>query len=86
MGISTEGPYMGAMAKQSNERTIVEVNGTPDAGKPSKPRYRMAQRNGETVKLRIVDADSPRFAADFQAAFAANVRRVRRENRAVDGD
>ncbi|HEX5182695.1 MAG TPA: hypothetical protein VFW19_06025 [Allosphingosinicella sp.] len=77
---------MGTMAKQSTERTIIEVNGTPETGKPGKPRYRIVQRNGETVKLRVVDADSPRFAADFQAAFAANVRRARRENRAVDGD
>lgn len=74
------------MAKQSGERTIVEVNGKPDPGRPSKPRYRTVQRNGETVRLRVVDADSPRFAADFQAAFAANVRRARRENRDVDSD
>lgn len=81
-----ESPYMGLMAKQSDERMIVEVNGRPDIGRSSKPRYRTAQRNGETVRLRVVDADSPHFAADFQAAFAANVRRARRENRAVDAD
>jgi len=71
------------MAKQPR---IVAVDGPLKPGKPSKPRYRTAERDGTRVRLRIVDADSPTFAADFQASFAANVRRARNENRVVDDD
>lgn len=74
---------MAGMAKQPR---IVTVDGTLKPGKPSKPRYRTAERDGERVRLRVVDADSPTFAADFQASFAANVRRARLENRAVSDD
>lgn len=70
------------MKKQARKVTVVE--GPLDPGKPSKPRYRTAEREGKRVRLRVVDADSPTFAADFQASFAANVRRVRHENRMVE--
>ena len=56
------------------------VKGPLDPGKPSKARYRVAQAEGQQLRVRIVDAESPSFAADFQAAFRANVRRLRREN------
>ncbi|WP_157217545.1 hypothetical protein [Flavisphingomonas formosensis] len=62
------------------------VNGPLDIGKPSKPRYRMRRENGEWVRVRVVDADSPTFAADFLAAFRANVRRVRRERRVAEAE
>ncbi len=65
---------------------IVTVDGPLKPGKPSKARYRTAEREGQRVWLRVVDADSPTFAADFQASFAANVRRARRENRVVEKD
>jgi len=60
------------------------VQGPLDAGRPAKARYRTASQDGGTLRVRVVDADSPSFAADFQAAFRANVRRVRRENRLLD--
>lgn len=62
---------------------IVIVDGPLDAGKPSKPKYRMARANGRSFRVRVVDADSPTFGADFGSAFKANVRRVRQDNRAV---
>jgi len=65
---------------------IVTVDGPLESGKPARPRYRVAERDGERVRLRVIDADSPTFAADFQASFAANVRRARLENRAVGKD
>lgn len=77
---------MQVMAKRMNDMKVVVVDGPLDAGKPGKPKYRTAERDGKRVRLRVIDADSPRFAADFQASFAANVRRARRENRELDGD
>jgi len=62
---------------------VIFVDGPLDPGKPSKPRYRTALRDGRTVRVRVVDADSPSFGADFQASFKANVRRAREENRAL---
>jgi len=59
------------------------VDGPLDAGTPGTPRYRTVRSGGKTMKVRIVDADSPVFAADFGAVFAENVRRARRENRAL---
>jgi hypothetical protein len=74
------------MAKRSRELKIVQVDRPLEQGKPGKAKYRTVQRDGQQVRLRVVDADSPKFAAEFQAAFAANVRRARRENRALDLD
>lgn len=55
-----------------------------DAGQPGKARYRTVEADGAPMRVRVIDADSPSFAADFQAAFRANVRRIRREGRALD--
>jgi len=66
--------------------TVEIVEGPIDAGRPSKPRYRTAQLDGKAVKLRVIDADSPSFGADFQASFKANVRRAREENRALGAE
>lgn len=74
------------MAKRAQDNRIVLVEGPIDPGKPGKPKYRTAERDGKRVRLRVVDADSPRFSADFQASFAANVRRARKENRALAKD
>lgn len=68
------------------ETKVVVVKGPLDPGKPGKPKYRTVQRDGKRVRLRVVDADSPRFTADFHSSFAANVRRARRENRALESD
>ena len=59
------------------------VEGPIDPGKPGKARFRTARKDGKLVRMRVLDADSPHFTADFQASFAANVRRARRENRAL---
>ena len=52
--------------------------------KSAKPRFRIASNDGESIRVRIVDADSPTFGADFTSAFRDNVRRVRKENRMLD--
>jgi hypothetical protein len=54
-----------------------------DAGQAGKARYRTVDADGAPMRVRVVDADSPNFAADFQAAFRANVRRIRRDSRAL---
>jgi|GEM_PF-782074 len=63
---------------------VGRIEGLLDPGKPGKARYRTVGRDGKRARLRVVDADSPRFAADFKASFAANVKRARQENRALD--
>jgi hypothetical protein len=65
---------------------VIEVAGRLNPGKPRKAKFRTAQKDGKWVRLRVIDADSPSFAADFQASFAANVRRARSENRALEED
>ena len=74
------------MADAPRQVRVIEVPGTLDLGKPSKPKFRTAQKDGKQVRLRVIDADSPSFAADLQASFAANVRRARSENRALRED
>ena len=59
------------------------VDGPIDLGKPGKPKYRTVRHDGKLVKLRVVDADSPRFGAEFEASFRASVRKAREENRAI---
>jgi hypothetical protein len=59
------------------------IDGPLPAAKPSKARYRTARMDGNVVRVRVVDADSPTFGADFEAAFRANVRRARQHNRAL---
>lgn len=78
--------YMGDMAKRQRDMNVVVVDGPLDPGKPSKPKYRTAERDGKRVRLRVVDADGPHFTADLHASFAANVRRARDENRALKRD
>ena len=56
------------------------VDGPLAVGKASRPRYRTVRIDGQEVKVRVVDADSPNFTADFTAAFQASVRRARKEN------
>lgn len=55
-----------------------------DAGKPAKPVFRTARAEGKRMRIRVIDANSPSFAADFLAGFQANVRRAREENRALN--
>lgn len=74
------------MAKRVIEKKVVIVDGPLDPGRPGEPKYRTAERDGKRVKLRVIDADSPRFTADLKASFAASVRRARSENRALDSD
>ncbi|KAA9019082.1 MULTISPECIES: hypothetical protein [Sphingobium] len=59
------------------------VDGPIDLGKPGKPKYRTVHKDGKVVKLRVVDADSPNFGAEFLASFKASVRKAREENRAI---
>lgn len=74
------------MADAPRQVRVIEVVGPLDVGKPGKPKFRTAKKDGKRVRLRVIDADSPSFAADFQASFAANVRRARSENRALEED
>lgn len=60
------------------------VQGALSDGKPGKPRYRTASNDGARFRVRVVDADSPTFGADFLAAFRANVRRARAENQLLE--
>lgn len=60
------------------------VEGPIKSGKrPSRPKFRTAKSGEITVRVRIIDADSPTFGAEFQDAFAANVRRARKANKQV---
>lgn len=77
---------MKVMAKRMSETKVVVVDGPLDPGRPTKAKYRTAERDGKRVRLRIVDADGPHFTADLHASFAASVRRARNENRALDSD
>lgn len=74
------------MAKAPKDKRIVVLGDRVTLGKPSKAKFRTARRDGKSVRLRVIDADSPTFAADFLASFAANVRRARIENREADAD
>jgi hypothetical protein len=63
------------------------VDGPVDAGKASKPRYRTALGpDGEKVRIRMLDPNSPSFTADFLSSFKANVRKARAENKALGLD
>ncbi|RYE58299.1 MAG: hypothetical protein EOP18_01400 [Rhizobiaceae bacterium] len=66
-----------------NGTEILIVDGPLSSEKPRKPKYRTARSEGSVVRVRVVDADSPTFGADFEAAFRANVRRARQDNRAI---
>jgi hypothetical protein len=62
------------------------VDGPLDVGKPGKPKYRTVHKDGQAIRLRVVDADSPNFGAEFLASFRASVRKARAENRALKKD
>lgn len=58
-----------------------------DVGKPSPARYRTAiGPDGEKVRIRTIDPNSPTFTADLLSSFRANVRRARAENKALGLD
>lgn len=61
--------------------TFEIVDGPLDASKAGRPRYRTVRKDGKEFRVRVVSADSSSFGADFQSAFAANVRRARAANR-----
>lgn len=72
------------MASQASEKV---VKGPIDVGKPSRRRYRVATApDGSKVRIRMLDADSPTFSADFLDMFKENVRRARAENKALGLD
>lgn len=60
------------------------VDAPVTGGKHGKPRFRIAFDGERRVRVRVVDADSPTFGSDFEAAFRANVRRARADNRRLD--
>lgn len=63
------------------------VKGPIDVGKPSRRRYRTAiASDGSKVRIRMIDAGSPTFTADFLDMFKENVRRARAENKALGLD
>jgi len=67
--------------------TLKIIEGPIDIGKPSRPRYRTAlDANGNKVRIRMLDPNSPTFTADFLSSFRANVRRARAENKALGLD
>jgi hypothetical protein len=72
------------MKKQARKVTLVK--GPLDPGAPARARYRVVEVDGSSIKLRILDADSPSFTADLSASFAANVRQARSENRLLRED
>ena len=63
--------------------TIEIIDGPLLVEKPAKARYRTAHADGQHFRVRVIDAESPTFGADFEAAFKANVRRIRRQERVV---
>jgi hypothetical protein len=74
---------MAERVSQENSMEIVIVDGPLTSGQSGKPKYRTARAKGRSIRVRVVDADSPTFGADFEAAFKASVRRVRQDNRAL---
>jgi hypothetical protein len=72
------------MAANAN---ITLVEGPVDAGKAGKPRYRTAVGpDGKSVRIRLLDPNSPTFTADLLSSFKANVRKARAENKALGLD
>jgi hypothetical protein len=69
------------MADRNAKMTIVK--GPIDPGKPGKVRYRTAHKDGKPVRIRVLDADSPDFAAQFLSAFRSSVRKARKENKSL---
>lgn len=46
------------------------------------PTKRVTAPDGTVLQMKVVQADSPTFGLDLQAAFRSNVRRIRDERRA----
>jgi hypothetical protein len=69
------------MADRKAKMTVVK--GPIDPGKPMKARYRTTHRDGKEVRIRVIDADSPDFAAQFLSAFRGSVRKARKENKSL---
>jgi hypothetical protein len=59
---------------------IVRVDGPIDPGKAGKPRYRTVMKDGEQVRIRVLDSNSPDFTAQFLSSFRNNVKKARKEN------
>lgn len=45
------------------------------------PTKRVTAPDGSVIRMKVVQADSPTFGLDMQAAFRSNVRRIRDERR-----
>lgn len=45
------------------------------------PTKRVLAPDGSTITMKVVQAESPTFGDDFLAAFRANVRRIRADDR-----
>ncbi|HMT44297.1 MAG TPA: hypothetical protein PKA59_07060 [Chakrabartia sp.] len=75
------------MASTPVSKSDVRIVDKIDAGRPARPRYRTAfGPDGEKVRIRMLDPNSPTFTADFLSSFRANVRRARAENKALGLD
>lgn len=58
-----------------------------EIGKPGRAKFRTAiGLDGNTVRVRVIDPNSPTFTADFLSMFRANVKRARQENKALGLD
>ena len=69
------------------DRPRVTIVDKIDVGKPGRARYRTALNgDGQPVRIRVLDPNSPTFSADFLSSFRANVRRARAENKALGLD
>ena len=66
-----------------SRKALTIIHGPIDTGKASRPEYRTTHVEGKKARIRVIDAESPTFAADFLAGFRANVRKARAENRAL---
>jgi hypothetical protein len=65
--------------------TKVVLSKLPTKAKSGKdvPVKRVRREDGSIVQFSLVDADSPDFGEEFRVAFERNVKRARRENRAL---
>lgn len=62
---------------------ITLVKGPIDPGKAGKARYRTSYKDGKAVRIRVIDAESPNFTAEFLSAFRSSVRKARKENKSL---
>ena len=76
--------YLVTMTKSAKPKI---VEGPINIGKPSAPRYRTAiGPDGNQVRIRVIDPNSPTFTADLLSSFRANVKRARKESKALGLD